>query len=65
MILHKRGSNDFNLMVIEFKTYWNNKIYSDKLKLREFTDKSGVYKYQKGYVILINKERDKLRKIEV
>lgn len=52
-------------MVIEFKTYWNNKIYSDKLKIREFTDKSGVYKYQKGYVILINKERDKLRKIEV
>ena len=65
VIVHKRGSNDFNLMVIEFKTYWNNKIYSDKLKLREFTDKSGVYKYQKGYVILINKERDKLRKIEV
>lgn len=32
-ILHKRGSNDFNILIIEFKTWWNPQNDEDIEKL--------------------------------
>ena len=61
IIIHKRGSNEKNLMVIEFKTYWNkgkSVIEKDLSKLKEFTDIQGKYKFCKGYFILIEKHRE-------
>ena len=61
VIIHKRGSNDHNLLVIEFKTYWNkgkSVIEKDLSKLKEFTDIQGKYKFCKGYFILIEKHRE-------
>lgn len=30
LIIHKRGRNDKNILVMEFKTYWNSNIDADK-----------------------------------
>ena len=57
MILHKRGSNDDNIVVIEFKGWWNNDQDKDKLKIKEFVDKRGKYKYMEGYTILLGRNR--------
>ena len=58
VILHKRGKNDSNLMVIEIKTHWNRKQSTDKSKIREFTEKSGKYAFVLGMTILVEKKRD-------
>lgn len=57
IILHKRGDNDNNLVVIEFKGWWNNNIQKDIVKIKEMIDPNGVYKYKEGYSIVFNKER--------
>lgn len=58
LILHKRGSNDDNILVIEIKTWWNKnykqRINEDKIKLQAFTDSAGEYKYKFGLLIIIN-----------
>lgn len=62
MIIHKRSTNQNNLLVMEFKTYWNNskaKIASDLLKIKEF--KNEPYNYKYGAVVIIGKTIDKLR----
>lgn len=60
LILHKRGIND-NLLVMEFKTYWNDRnksdILSDLDELKEITKQTGAYKYKYGLFILINKDK--------
>ena len=61
VILHKRGSNDHNITVLEFKTHWNKNQADDKRKIREFTDGSGAYHFHSGATILIAKSRDKVK----
>jgi hypothetical protein len=65
LIIHKRGSNKSNLLVIEFKTWWND-IQSanndDKEKLRGF--KQPPYSYQHALFIMLNKYEPKLEWIE-
>jgi len=61
LIIHKRGSNDYNLLVMEFKTYWNKKIADDKRKLSEFTMVEGKYKFIYGCLVVIEKEYSKLK----
>lgn len=34
VILHKRGSNNGNILIMEFKTYWNRDRSNDKNKIR-------------------------------
>lgn len=58
VILHQRGSNDGNLLVIEFKTYWNKNQQADTRKVMEFTRQSGKYAFLMGMTILIGKSRD-------
>ena len=60
MILHKRGSNKDNLLVMEFKTWWNNNRKRDELKLKDFLNKENQYKYKYGAFILINKGKAKI-----
>ena len=53
LIIHKRGSNEHNLLVMEFKTYWNKNRDEDIKKLIEFVDINGEYKYRYGISVLI------------
>ena len=48
IIIHKRGNNDNNLLIIELKTWWNENNSGDIEKLDIFTDKSGCYGYEYG-----------------
>ena len=56
IILHKRGNNDNNIIVIEFKGWWSDvKSQKDDIyKLKELVDPYGKYKYQYGYSIILN-----------
>jgi hypothetical protein len=56
LILHKRGSNDNNILVCEFKTWWNKDTLEDLEKINEFMDIHGAYKYKLGLSILLNKD---------
>lgn len=64
VIIHQRGSNEHNLLVIEFKTYWNRDIKIDKKKLFEFTDPSGRYKFKKGISFLLGNTREKVQRLD-
>lgn len=57
LIIHKRGSNENNLLVLEFKTWWNNKQSKDKKRIELFKQKLN---YQYGATILIDKEHYKI-----
>ena len=63
VIIHKRGSNDHNLLVIEFKTYWNRDISDDKKKLSEFTDSNGRYNFKKGISFLLGDKRENVQRL--
>lgn len=56
IILHERGNNDNNIVVIEFKGWWSDvKSQKDDIyKLKELVDPCGKYKYQYGYSIKLN-----------
>lgn len=63
-ILHKRGSNDNNILAIEFKKYNNKRqksLQKDKYKLMALTDSDGEFKYKLGLHIIIEKERDDVK----
>lgn len=51
LILHRRGNNDANLLVIEFKGWWNRNQEYDEKKIRQMIDKNGEYRYHEGYAI--------------
>lgn len=54
LILHKRGTNENNLLVLEFKTWWNRDQNNDINKIKGFKKEYG---YRYGAVILIGKTR--------
>lgn len=56
LILHKRGSNDHNILVLEFKTWWNPHTKEDIKKIDQFMDKNGKYHYLVGASIVLYKE---------
>lgn len=58
VILHQRGNNVGNLLIIEFKTYWNRNQQADTRKVIEFTRKSGKYAFAVGMTIMIGKDRE-------
>ena len=60
IILHKRGSKNNNLLIIEFKTSLNNKEENesrDIMKLRDFINPNGKYRYKQALFVIL--ERDK------
>ena len=64
IIIHKRGSNEHNLLVAEFKTYWNCDISNDKQKLFEFTDSKGRYKFKKGISFVLTDKRESVQRLD-
>jgi hypothetical protein len=57
LIIHKRGSNGENIIVIEFKTWWNSDRTKDIQKIRGLMDISNNYQYKFGVSILLAKKR--------
>ncbi|MEW6526350.1 MAG: hypothetical protein AB1444_06755 [Spirochaetota bacterium] len=62
IILHRRGSNDANVLIIEFKTWWDNNTEIDIKKLKDFTDQNGPYQYVIGYSIVFGRTKSALSK---
>lgn len=57
LILHERGTNSNNFLVIEFKTWWDSNQNDDKSKIEDFCDPLGEYRYKYGVLILFGKRR--------
>lgn len=55
-ILHKRGSNEDNLLIIEFKTWWNPDNNTDIEKIQSMMHPQLRYKYKYGCCITINQD---------
>lgn len=55
IILHKRMSNDFNKVIIEFKGWWNDERDTDVRKLKAFINPDGMYRYQIGIFVKLNR----------
>ena len=55
IILHQRGNNNHNLLVLEFKGWWNKNQEYDKKKIERLIDNAGEYGYKEGYTILLDK----------
>jgi len=53
LIMHKRGIDDYNLLVVEFKYGFKKDTQDDENKLIEFTRKKGDYKYDIGALIVL------------
>jgi hypothetical protein len=64
IIVHKRGSNEDNLLIIEFKTWWNSNNSKDVLKIQGFMNPNGVYKYKYGLSIVLGKNEPILQWID-
>ncbi|MCR4673481.1 MAG: hypothetical protein K5675_00590 [Lachnospiraceae bacterium] len=61
IIIHKRGDDDNNLMVIELKSHWNHDITHDDKKIKAMTDPTGIYRYQKGLSLVFGKKIDECK----
>ncbi|MBD2703417.1 hypothetical protein IC229_22425 [Spirosoma sp. BT702] len=49
LIIHSRGNNNENILVIEIKGWWNSEPREiDFIKLEDFTHQEGEYKYGLG-----------------
>ena len=53
LIIHTRESNENNLLILEFKTWWNSNQDNDEYKIREF--KNSPYNYIYGATVLIGR----------
>lgn len=59
-ILHKRGSNEDNLLIIEFKTWWNPNNDKDIEKIQWMMHPQLRYKYKYGCSITINQDNSEI-----
>lgn len=58
LILHNRDEDDDNILIIEFKGWWNTTDRADDLiKLEDFIHQDGEYKYGLGAFIELNKDK--------
>ncbi len=66
LIIHQRGSNDKNLLVMEFKTYWNIDQQNDIDKINAFLENTekNSYNYKYGIAVLIGKSTVNLKLFE-
>ena len=60
VIVHQRGSNTSNLLMIEFKTHWDTTTDDDLEKLKEFTKDDGVYHFPLGLSVVFGELRDEV-----
>lgn len=61
LILHERGSNNNNIIVLEFKSWWDANQTHDKNKIELFCDSYGRYNYKHGALILLTKKREDVK----
>lgn len=61
LILHKRGNNYNNILVLEFKTNWNENPSDDVKKLKELTSPNQKYHYNLGISIVLGKTREQCK----
>lgn len=62
LIVHRRGSNDHNILLLECKTHWSAGPRSNDVeKIRAFTDPSGPYKYRFGALIEFGADKPSVR----
>lgn len=61
IIIHKRGTNDDNLLVIEVKTWWNTNTEHDEDKLRDLTKQTSDYRYEYGLSITLGKDENAVK----
>ena len=59
-ILHKRGSNEDNLLIIEFKTWWNPNNDKDIEKIQCMMHPQLRYRYKYGCCITINQDNSEI-----
>ena len=57
VIIHSRGNNDNNILIMEVKTYWNDDNSHDLDKIREFIDIKGEYRFMYGVSLFIGRNR--------
>lgn len=57
IIVHRRGCNSSNFVVIEVKPWWNDNTEEDIKKLAEMTEENGKFKYDYGCSVIITKKR--------
>lgn len=57
LIIHQRGSNQYNLLIMEFKPPWNTNTKDDCKKIQQFIDPHGDYHYLCGQSILLGRTR--------
>jgi hypothetical protein len=62
IILHKRDDEHYNILIIEFKTWWDLDTEDDIKKIENFTNQDGKYQYALGYSIVIGKKRSEVQK---
>ena len=58
LIVHRRGNQNNNLVIIEFKTWWNCCQDNDFCKLKYFTDSNNEYNYKFGVAIKLSECRN-------
>ena len=64
-ILHERRSNERNVLVIEFKGWWNDQSREgDIVKLEDFTRPDGEYAYGLGLLIELERDSYSLQRIQ-
>ena len=57
LIIHSRGNNNKNVLVVEIKGWWNEESRdADKIKLEDFTHQDGEYKYGLGVFLELGKD---------
>lgn len=57
IIVHRRGCNSSNFVVIEVKPWWNDNAEEDIKKLAEMTEENGKFEYDYGCSVIIAKKR--------
>ena len=57
LIMHQRGSNKCNLLIMEFKPPWNTNTRDDYKKIQQFIDPDDSYNYLCGKSILLGRTR--------
>lgn len=59
IIIHQRGDNLHNLLIMEVKTYWNKNAERDMMKIEEFLASENGYQFRFGVSLIIMKSREK------
>lgn len=59
-IVHKRGNNENNLLIIEFKTWWNSDNGADINKILWMMNPQLMFQYKYGCSITINQDNSEI-----